>query len=84
MVSTRVGGIPEVLPDDLITLCDPTVSSLCEGLETVITRQRAGTAPHPAAVHARVRTLYTWMNVAERTEKVCYPAHVSMCVMVGY
>nr|XP_023656668.1 phosphatidylinositol N-acetylglucosaminyltransferase subunit A [Paramormyrops kingsleyae]XP_023656669.1 phosphatidylinositol N-acetylglucosaminyltransferase subunit A [Paramormyrops kingsleyae] len=70
VVSTRVGGIPEVLPDDLITLCDPTVSSLCEGLEMVIARQRAGTAPHPAAVHAHVRTLYTWMNVAERTEKV--------------
>ncbi|KAG7467449.1 hypothetical protein MATL_G00153940 [Megalops atlanticus] len=70
VVSTRVGGIPEVLPKELITLCEPTVSSLCEGLEMVIARQRAGTVPPPATIHSRVRTLYTWRNVAERTEKV--------------
>uniref|UniRef100_A0A667YWW2 Phosphatidylinositol N-acetylglucosaminyltransferase subunit A n=1 Tax=Myripristis murdjan TaxID=586833 RepID=A0A667YWW2_9TELE len=70
VVSTRVGGIPEVLPEDLITLCEPTVRSLCAGLETVIARQRSGSVPSPASVHARVRNLYTWRNVAERTEKV--------------
>ncbi|XP_062313095.1 phosphatidylinositol N-acetylglucosaminyltransferase subunit A [Osmerus eperlanus] len=70
VVSTRVGGIPEVLPEDLITLCEPNVRSLCEGLESVIARQRAGTVPSPASIHARVGTLYTWRNVAERTEKV--------------
>lgn len=71
MVSTRVGGIPEVLPDELVTLCEPTVSSLCVGLEKVIARQRAGQVPSPAAIHRQVQTLYTWRNVAERTEKVC-------------
>ncbi|CAL9690079.1 unnamed protein product [Knipowitschia caucasica] len=70
VVSTRVGGIPEVLPEDLITLCEPTVRSLCAGLESVIARQRAGTVPSPASIHTRVRNLYTWRNVAERTEKV--------------
>ncbi|XP_019740245.1 phosphatidylinositol N-acetylglucosaminyltransferase subunit A isoform X4 [Hippocampus comes] len=70
VVSTRVGGIPEVLPEDLITLCEPTVQSLCAGLETVIARQRSGSVSTPASVHARVRNLYTWRNVAERTEKV--------------
>ncbi|XP_046902850.1 phosphatidylinositol N-acetylglucosaminyltransferase subunit A-like isoform X3 [Hypomesus transpacificus] len=70
VVSTRVGGIPEVLPEDLITLCEPNVRSLCEGLESVIARQRAGAVPSPASIHARVCTLYTWRNVAERTEKV--------------
>ncbi|XP_030643383.1 phosphatidylinositol N-acetylglucosaminyltransferase subunit A [Chanos chanos] len=70
VVSTRVGGIPEVLPDELVTLCEPTVRSLCEGLETVIARQRAGQVPSPATIHQQVRTLYTWRNVAERTEKV--------------
>uniref|UniRef100_A0A3Q3SEW8 Phosphatidylinositol N-acetylglucosaminyltransferase subunit A n=1 Tax=Mastacembelus armatus TaxID=205130 RepID=A0A3Q3SEW8_9TELE len=70
VVSTRVGGIPEVLPEDLITLCDPTVGSLCAGLETVIARQRSGFVPSPASIHAHVRNLYTWRNVAERTEKV--------------
>lgn len=71
MVSTRVGGIPEVLPEDLITLCEPTVRSLCAGLETVIARQRAGSVPSPETIHSRVQKLYTWRNVAERTEKVC-------------
>ncbi|KAK1797869.1 hypothetical protein P4O66_008212 [Electrophorus voltai] len=70
VVSTRVGGIPEVLPDELVTLCEPTVSSLCAGLETVIARQRSGKVPPPADIHSKVRTLYTWRNVAERTEKV--------------
>ncbi|XP_017562094.2 phosphatidylinositol N-acetylglucosaminyltransferase subunit A [Pygocentrus nattereri] len=70
VVSTRVGGIPEVLPDDLVTLCEPTVSSLCAGLENVIARQRSGNVLSPAAIHRQVQTLYTWRNVAERTEKV--------------
>ncbi|KAG5833518.1 hypothetical protein ANANG_G00276760 [Anguilla anguilla] len=70
VVSTRVGGIPEVLPEELITLCEPTVSSLCQGLEMVIARQRSGTVLPPATIHSRVQTLYTWRNVAERTEKV--------------
>ncbi|KAJ8252751.1 hypothetical protein GJAV_G00205160 [Gymnothorax javanicus] len=70
VVSTRVGGIPEVLPGELITLCDPTVSSLCQGLEMAITCQRAGTTLPPAAIHRHVQQLYTWRNVAERTEKV--------------
>lgn len=70
VVSTRVGGIPEVLPEDLITLCEPTVRSLCAGLETVIARQRSGSVPSPYSIHACVQNLYTWRNVAERTEKV--------------
>ncbi|KAG9271003.1 phosphatidylinositol N-acetylglucosaminyltransferase subunit A [Astyanax mexicanus] len=70
VVSTRVGGIPEVLPDELVTLCEPTVSSLCAGLESVISRQRSGSVPPPAAIHRQVQNLYTWRNIAERTEKV--------------
>lgn len=31
VVSTRVGGIPEVLPHDLIYLTDPNVEALIEG-----------------------------------------------------
>lgn len=73
VVSTRVGGIPEVLPNDLITLCEPTVRLLCAGLEAVIAQHRSGSVPSPASVHARVRSLYTWRNVAERTEKVGSP-----------
>lgn len=72
MVSTRVGGIPEVLPSELMTLCEPTVRSICDGLETVIAGIRTGNVASPAAIHRKVQTLYTWRNVAERTEKVSF------------
>lgn len=36
VVSTRVGGIPEVLPPDLIHLTDATVESLHKGILTAI------------------------------------------------
>lgn len=70
VVSTKVGGVPEVLPEDLIILCEPTVKSLCEGLEIAITRLRLGSLPPTETIHNRVKNLYTWRNVAERTEKV--------------
>lgn len=62
-----------MLPEDLITLCEPTVRSLCAGLEMVIAQQRSGSVPSPASIHAHVQNLYTWRNVAERTEKVGLP-----------
>ncbi|XP_021788565.1 phosphatidylinositol N-acetylglucosaminyltransferase subunit A isoform X1 [Papio anubis] len=70
IVSTRVGGIPEVLPEDLIILCEPSVKSLCEGLEKAVLQLKSGTLLAPENIHNIVKTFYTWRNVAERTEKV--------------
>lgn len=72
VVSTRVGGIPEVLPENLIILCEPSVKSLCEGLEKAISQLKSGALPAPEKIHNIVKTFYTWRNVAERTEKVCH------------
>lgn len=72
VVSTRVGGIPEVLPDNLIILCEPSVKSLCAGLEKAIAQLKSGVLPAPEKIHNIVKTFYTWRNVAERTEKVCH------------
>lgn len=72
VVSTRVGGIPEVLPENLIILCEPSVKSLCEGLEKAISQLKSGVLPDPEKIHNIVKTFYTWRNVAERTEKVCH------------
>ncbi|XP_064429836.1 phosphatidylinositol N-acetylglucosaminyltransferase subunit A isoform X3 [Mirounga angustirostris] len=69
VVSTRVGGIPEVLPENLIILCEPSVKSLCEGLEKAISQLKSGALPAPENIHNVVKTFYTWRNVAERTEK---------------
>lgn len=38
VVSTKVGGIPEVLPDELITLTEPNVDSVYNGLLQAIAR----------------------------------------------
>lgn len=70
VVSTKVGGIPEVLPESLIILCEPSVKSLCDGLEKAIFQVKSGTLPAPENIHNVVKTFYTWRNVAERTEKV--------------
>lgn len=40
VVSTRVGGIPEVLPDELIILTEPTVDSVLKGLLKAIKELR--------------------------------------------
>ncbi|GAB0098976.1 phosphatidylinositol N-acetylglucosaminyltransferase subunit A [Sergentomyia squamirostris] len=86
VVSTRVGGIPEVLPHKLITMTDATVDGLLKGLLVAIDKQRnrrkALEQPTngyhqkddevlcPFACNALVAELYNWENVATRTEKV--------------
>ncbi|EEC12433.1 phosphatidylinositol biosynthetic protein, putative, partial [Ixodes scapularis] len=70
VVSTRVGGVPEVLPPDLIWLCDPSVGGLLEGLENAIENHRQGKVVPAAEAHARVAKMYQWENVALRTECV--------------
>lgn len=70
VVSTRVGGVPEVLPPDLIWLCDPSVGGLLEGLENAIENHRQGKVVPAAEAHARVAKMYQWENVALRTERV--------------
>ncbi|PRP84850.1 GlcNAc transferase [Planoprotostelium fungivorum] len=67
VVSTKVGGVPEVLPPHLIRLCAPTSVGLLNSLiEAVpISEQR-----DPLQVHEEVRNMYRWMDVARRTEIV--------------
>nr|XP_034958311.1 phosphatidylinositol N-acetylglucosaminyltransferase subunit A isoform X2 [Zootoca vivipara] len=70
VVSTRVGGIPEVLPDNFIILCEPSVKSLCNGLEKAIHQLKSGSLLSSEIIHNNVKTFYTWKDVAKRTEKV--------------
>ncbi len=75
VVSTRVGGVPEVLPPDLICLADPSVRALTESLEQAIEDSIAGNMYSHKEVHERVRKLYTWPDVARRTECVYDRVH---------
>nr|CAB3264858.1 phosphatidylinositol N-acetylglucosaminyltransferase subunit A [Phallusia mammillata] len=70
VVSTSVGGIPEVLPTDLIHLADPSVHSLLTNLHKVIENIRKGNVTSKPEIHKKVSRLYTWPKVASRTEAV--------------
>ena len=67
VVSTRVGGVPEVLPPDMMQFAEPDADMLLAALGAAI-----GKAANfdPAGFHARVRDMYSWADVARRTELV--------------
>lgn len=67
VVSTRVGGVPEVLPNNLIKLCNPNPADLIDKLTEAIPLAKT---VDPFAIHDQVSKMYHWDNVAERTEKV--------------
>ncbi|XP_026672017.1 N-acetylglucosaminyl-phosphatidylinositol biosynthetic protein isoform X2 [Ceratina calcarata] len=70
VVSTKVGGIPEVLPSDLIYLVEPTVPGLIEGLESAISDYKEGNTRCPLETHKRISLYYNWFNITRRTEVV--------------
>ncbi|KAL1116531.1 hypothetical protein AAG570_005003 [Ranatra chinensis] len=70
VVSTRVGGITEVLPHDLIYLTEPSVSSVIDGLKRAISDLRCGVAVDPETCHARVKSMYNWHDITRRTSHV--------------
>jgi len=86
VVSTNVGGVPEVLPEDrMIHLSEPSVSAmvatLSDAITTKITRKVNGpskgdetgdiaTTFDPFEFHQRVQKMYSWTRVACRTVAV--------------
>jgi len=70
VVSTAVGGIPEVLPEKFIYFVEPTVESICTGLERAISDVVAGKRPDPWQANTFVSRAYNWRRIAERTEAV--------------
>lgn len=67
VVSTKVGGVPEVLPPSMIKFAEPTVADLVDALTEAVSISRRIV---PFEMHERVRTMYNWLNVAHRTEIV--------------
>ncbi|XP_031393492.1 phosphatidylinositol N-acetylglucosaminyltransferase subunit A isoform X2 [Punica granatum] len=66
-VSTRVGGVPEVLPDDMVVLAEPDPVDMVRAIKKAI-----ALLPRidPQEMHARMKKLYDWRDVARRTEIV--------------
>lgn len=67
VVSTRVGGVPEVLPAHMIRFAEPAVDDVVEVLCDAIPLARE---IRPQELHDEVKGMYSWADVAHRTEKV--------------
>eukprot|EP00434_Breviolum_minutum_P016559 symbB.v1.2.014599.t1/scaffold1071.1/size202461/12 len=68
VVSTNVGGVPEVLPPHMTRLAAPCVDAVVEALEDALQ-----SLPPPEAAdcfHREVKQMYSWQDVAQRTERV--------------
>jgi phosphatidylinositol glycan class A protein len=70
VVSTNVGGVPEVLPPDMNILCDATVTDLVDGVVQAVQRQQSSNPVDPMEMHRRIETMYSWHRVAKQTESV--------------
>ncbi|KDR68367.1 hypothetical protein GALMADRAFT_78672 [Galerina marginata CBS 339.88] len=71
VVSTKVGGVPEILPEDMISFSKPEedVPDVIRAISEAISIVRNG-RHDPFRAHERIKEFYTWEDVSTRTEKV--------------
>ncbi|KAF2673689.1 phosphatidylinositol N-acetylglucosaminyltransferase gpi3 subunit [Microthyrium microscopicum] len=69
VVCTRVGGIPEVLPLHMTRFAKPEEDDIVAQAGSAIAAMRAGRI-RTERFHEQVRMMYSWTDVAERTERV--------------
>lgn len=68
IVSTSVGGIPEILPNDMVTFAERT--SAISLTNAVLNSLNVIDRINPLEHHKRVKKMYHWRHVAERTVTV--------------
>jgi phosphatidylinositol glycan class A protein len=69
VVCTRVGGIPEVLPAHMTTFAKPEEDDLVLATGKAIAALRTGRVK-TERFHDQVKMMYSWTDVARRTERV--------------
>ncbi|KAJ5259604.1 hypothetical protein N7478_012585 [Penicillium angulare] len=69
VVCTRVGGIPEVLPQHMTTFAKPEEDDLVVATSKAIAALRSNKV-RTDRFHDQVKMMYSWRDVAERTERV--------------
>ncbi|KAK8190570.1 glycosyltransferase family 4 protein [Phyllosticta capitalensis] len=69
VVCTRVGGIPEVLPAHMTTFAKPEEDDLVAATGKAIAARRANKI-RTERFHEQVKMMYSWDDIAERTERV--------------
>ena len=70
VVSSNVGGIPEVLHPDLVALTVPTVSGLTQNLQKTIEKVRSGNGLTRGTISKKAKTRYNWTQICAKTENV--------------
>lgn len=74
VVTTKVGGIPEVLPNDMVSFADPAEDLLVDATLKAVDLVASG-GIDTSKFHADVAKMYSWENVAKRTENVYNHLH---------
>lgn len=69
VVCTRVGGVPEVLPSHMTTFARPEADDLVAATSRAIAALLAGRV-RTDKFHDQVRRMYSWTDIAARTERV--------------
>jgi phosphatidylinositol glycan class A protein len=69
VVCTQVGGIPEVLPSHMTVFAKPEEDDLIAATGRAIAALRANKV-RTELFHEQVKKMYSWTNVAMRTERV--------------
>lgn len=69
VVSTRVGGVPEVLPEDMVSFARPEAADVVRAVEEAVGVVMGG-GHDPVKAHERIRGFYDWDEVTTRTERV--------------
>lgn len=69
VVCTRVGGIPEVLPNHMTEFAAPEEDDLVAATGRAIAKLREGKV-RTELFHNQVKQMYSWTDVAQRTEIV--------------
>lgn len=69
VVCTRVGGIPEVLPTHMTEFAAPEEDEIVAATGRAIAKLRGGKV-RTDLFHNQVKQMYSWTDVAQRTERV--------------
>jgi phosphatidylinositol glycan class A protein len=69
VVCTRVGGIPEVLPNHMTEFAAPEEDEIVAATGRAIAKLREGKV-RTELFHNQVKQMYSWTDVAQRTERV--------------
>lgn len=69
VVATRVGGVPEVLPKEMTVFVRPDVEDVLRGVGEAVSLLTSK-AVRRDKFHNLVKNMYSWSDIARRTERV--------------